>query len=174
MYDNRRVIDEGIGAVGGRQGTAPGDGSPVGLRGVSRRPVHPISLCFTCNWSPREGGRVVLTGVPVGGLALTPDGKTAAYIVERGGKAELWIARLDGTGGFPLPGVTDAAFPFGPQTAAPSRTSRRGNSCGRNWPAAGESSGEPDKSKSIKRTTVLRAVCFQLGPSGENVQPRCR
>jgi DNA-binding winged helix-turn-helix (wHTH) protein/Tol biopolymer transport system component len=74
---------------------------------------HPLEqLAFRLQIEPPEGGRFVF-GLPQdSGVALSPDGKTAAYVVERGGKRELWIRPLDAADARPLPGTDLAAMPF--------------------------------------------------------------
>jgi eukaryotic-like serine/threonine-protein kinase len=60
---------------------------------------------------PPEGSRFMM-GINLGGIALSPDGKTAAFIATADGKGALWVQRLDsGTARF-LPGTEGAADPF--------------------------------------------------------------
>jgi len=60
---------------------------------------------------PPEGGQFIF-GNNVGGLALSPDGRTAAYIASVNGKTGLWIRPLDGSPAQLLPGTESAAYPF--------------------------------------------------------------
>jgi tRNA A-37 threonylcarbamoyl transferase component Bud32/Tol biopolymer transport system component len=60
---------------------------------------------------PPAGGRFVF-GTNVGGIALSPDGRTAAYIATVGGETALWIRSLDNAGPTLVPGTTGAAYPF--------------------------------------------------------------
>src|SRR5262249_19479376 len=57
-----------------------------------------------------QAGRLASTGG--GGLAISPDGQTAAYVASAGGKTGLWVLPLDGTAARLLPGTEGAAFPF--------------------------------------------------------------
>ncbi len=60
---------------------------------------------------PPEHGRFVF-GTNVGGIALSPDGRTAAYIAMVGGQTRLWIRSLDSTEPTLVPGTIGAAYPF--------------------------------------------------------------
>jgi Tol biopolymer transport system component/predicted Ser/Thr protein kinase len=60
---------------------------------------------------PPEGGRFVF-GLNIGGIALSPDGKTAAYIASDAGKTGLWVRPLDGVTARLLPGTEGATYPF--------------------------------------------------------------
>jgi Tol biopolymer transport system component/predicted Ser/Thr protein kinase len=62
--------------------------------------------------SPPEGGRFVPLGSTIGGSALSPDGRMAAFVAAANGKTGLWMRPLnDPTARF-LPGTEGAAFPF--------------------------------------------------------------
>ena len=61
---------------------------------------------------PPPGGRFVLGGTTTGDLAISPDGKTAAYVASVNGTAGLWVRPLDGTTARLLPGTEDAGRPF--------------------------------------------------------------
>jgi eukaryotic-like serine/threonine-protein kinase len=60
---------------------------------------------------PPESGHFVFGSNTVGGIALSPDGRVAAYVTYGTGKNGLWIQPLDGTARF-LPGTEGAAYPF--------------------------------------------------------------
>ena len=60
---------------------------------------------------PPDGVRFVFE-VLIGGIALSPDGKTAAYVASANGKTALWVQPLDGGTARPLPGTEGAASPF--------------------------------------------------------------
>jgi Tol biopolymer transport system component len=45
---------------------------------------------------PPEGGQFVF-GNNMGGVALSPDGRTAAFVATANGKTGLWMRPLDGT-----------------------------------------------------------------------------
>ena len=59
-----------------------------------------------------ENGSVISSGNAAGGLALSPDGRYAAYVASFGGKTALWLRQLDGADSKPLPGTEGAAEPF--------------------------------------------------------------
>jgi Tol biopolymer transport system component/DNA-binding winged helix-turn-helix (wHTH) protein len=77
-----------------------------------RQPRPLERLAFRLPIELPEGGRFVYGPGPEGGLALSPDGTTAAYAVERAGTTELWIRPLDGASARPLMGTDGAAMPF--------------------------------------------------------------
>ena len=60
---------------------------------------------------PPEGGQFLFSP-PLGGMALSPDGKTVAYVATVNGKSELWVHPLDGTTARPLAGTENASYPF--------------------------------------------------------------
>ena len=70
---------------------------------VEERAIH-LSL------EPPEGGQFVFGNG--GGIALSPDGRIAAYVASVDGKIGLWVSPLDGSSAKPLPGTDAAAFPF--------------------------------------------------------------
>ena len=58
-----------------------------------------------------EGGQIIL-GTNRGGIALSPDGKTAVLVANVKGKVGLWVLPLDGTVPRLIPGTESAAYPF--------------------------------------------------------------
>ena len=52
------------------------------------------------------------SGTNTSGLAISPDGKTAAYIVDTNGKTALWIRSLDEPEARPAEGTDGALLPF--------------------------------------------------------------
>ena len=66
---------------------------------------------FRLQIDPPEGGRFVF-GNFVGGIALSPDGRTAAFVATANGKTGLWVRPLDGTTARLIPGTQGAAYPF--------------------------------------------------------------
>jgi len=61
--------------------------------------------------NPPEGGQFIF-GNSVGGIALSPDGRTAAFVAARNGITMLWVMDLDGSPAKSLPGTRGAASPF--------------------------------------------------------------
>ncbi len=51
-------------------------------------------------------------GNNIGGIALSPDGRTAAYVASGAGKSGLWIQPLDGASARLIAGSDGAAYPF--------------------------------------------------------------
>jgi eukaryotic-like serine/threonine-protein kinase len=60
---------------------------------------------------PPERGQFSF-GTNVGGIALSPDGRNAAFVATVDGKTALWVQPLDGAVARPLPGTEGAASPF--------------------------------------------------------------
>jgi len=61
---------------------------------------------------PPPGGGFVPAGSRNGGLAISPDGKTAVYVATANGKTGLWVRPLDGAAPRLLSGTEDAGTPF--------------------------------------------------------------
>jgi Tol biopolymer transport system component/predicted Ser/Thr protein kinase len=61
---------------------------------------------------PPEGGQFVVSGNNVGGLALSPDGRTAAFVATGNGKTGLWVRPLDGTAARQIAKTEGAFYPF--------------------------------------------------------------
>jgi serine/threonine protein kinase len=59
---------------------------------------------------PEAGG--FSNGAANTGVALSPDGRTAAYIVRSNGKSQLWVRPLSDTTARLIPGTEGAGFPF--------------------------------------------------------------
>lgn len=74
-----------------------------------RTPADERSFRFEIN-PPEHGQFVVAAGS--GGIALSPDGKMAAYVASTSGKTQLWVRPLDSTAARPLPGTEGAYSPF--------------------------------------------------------------
>jgi len=66
---------------------------------------------FRLQIDPPEGGRFVFAP-GIGGIALSPDGRAAAYAVSGNLKSGLWIRSLDSPTPKPIAGTEGAAFPF--------------------------------------------------------------
>ena len=61
--------------------------------------------------NPPEGSRFILGNI-IGGIALSPDGTTAAFVASSNGKTRLWVRPLDGTTSRMIAGTEGAAYPF--------------------------------------------------------------
>jgi Tol biopolymer transport system component/predicted Ser/Thr protein kinase len=61
--------------------------------------------------NPPPRGRFVRS-FGLGGFAISPDGKMAAYVASINGRTGLWIRPLDGVAARLLPGTESAGFPF--------------------------------------------------------------
>jgi Tol biopolymer transport system component/predicted Ser/Thr protein kinase len=61
--------------------------------------------------NPPPHGQFV-RGFGLSGLAISPDGKTAAYVAAVNGRTGLWVRPLDGVAARLLPGTENAGFPF--------------------------------------------------------------
>ena len=59
-----------------------------------------------------EGGRFIAPGAFAGGLAVSPDGQTAAFVAVVDGTAGLWVRSLGATQARLLPGTAGATGPF--------------------------------------------------------------
>jgi Tol biopolymer transport system component len=76
-----------------------------------RHTPPPEERAVRLSLNPPEGGQFVL-GNTVGGIALSPDGRTAAFVAARDGISLLWVMDLDGSPATPLRGTDGAAYPF--------------------------------------------------------------
>jgi hypothetical protein len=72
-----------------------------------RTPAQLHSLLFEIN--PPEGGRFIFVS---GGMALSPNGRTVAYMATSNGKSGLWVQALDGASRRSIPGTEGAYYPF--------------------------------------------------------------
>jgi predicted Ser/Thr protein kinase len=72
-------------------------------------PAEDVAVRLELN--PPEGGRFVF-GQNSGGIALSPDGKTLAFVAQVSTGTHLWVRPLDGGSARPLPGTDDAQYPF--------------------------------------------------------------
>jgi Tol biopolymer transport system component/predicted Ser/Thr protein kinase len=61
--------------------------------------------------NPPNAGQFIF-GFKIGGIALSPDGRTAAFVASSGGKNGLWVRPLDGTDSHMLVAAGDVSFPF--------------------------------------------------------------
>jgi Tol biopolymer transport system component len=76
-----------------------------------RQPVA-ADRVFRLDISLPEGSRSVAFGNAVGGSALSPDGRMAAFVAAANGKTGLWVRALDDRNARLLPGTEGAADPF--------------------------------------------------------------
>src|SRR5215472_17398003 len=51
---------------------------------------------FRVQINPPEDGRFIF-GFTSGGIALSPDGRTATFVASNGGRTGVWVRRLDAT-----------------------------------------------------------------------------
>ena len=75
-----------------------------------RQPATPDRV-FRLDISPPDGGQFVPLGYAVGGSAISPDGRMAAFVAAVNGKTGLWVRVLEETSARPVPGTEDAADP---------------------------------------------------------------
>ncbi|TFH50427.1 MAG: serine/threonine-protein kinase, partial [Lysobacterales bacterium] len=69
------------------------------------------TLSYRLQITPPEGTRFTF-GNNLGGIALSPDGRTAAYVASGAGKSGLWTQPLDGASARLIDGTDGAAYPF--------------------------------------------------------------
>jgi Tol biopolymer transport system component/predicted Ser/Thr protein kinase len=67
---------------------------------------------FRLDINPPEGGRFVPLGNTAGGSALSPDGRTVAFVAAVSGKTGVWVRALEDRTARFLPGTEGAAAPF--------------------------------------------------------------
>jgi eukaryotic-like serine/threonine-protein kinase len=76
---------------------------------IRRQPAEERALRF--DLVPPGNGRFTI-GAGSGGIALSPNGTTAAYVASFMGRSALWLRTLDGTAVRPLLGTEGAYSPF--------------------------------------------------------------
>ena len=70
-----------------------------------RQPAAGDERVLRLQINPPPGGRIVLGGTTLGDLAISPDGKMAAYTAFLNGKSGLWIRSLNSNSATLLPGT---------------------------------------------------------------------
>jgi serine/threonine protein kinase len=80
-------------------------------RGASTPSSAADASALRASINPPEGGNFSL-GNNLGGIALSPDGRTAAFAATVNGGTALWVRPLDGTDARVLPGTDGAYYPF--------------------------------------------------------------
>jgi Tol biopolymer transport system component len=61
------------------------------------RKPPPNERAFRLQITPPEGGRFIFGGTVRGGIALSPDGRIAAFVASANGGRGLWVRPLDDT-----------------------------------------------------------------------------
>lgn len=77
-----------------------------------RQPAAGDERVLRLQINPPPGGRIVLGGTTLGDLAISPDGKMAAYTAFLNGKSGLWIRSLNSNSATLLPGTENAGQPL--------------------------------------------------------------
>jgi hypothetical protein len=82
---------------------------------VTRSKLHEelpaVGSVLRLQFSPPDGGQLPF-GNSVGEIALSPDGRTAAFVASAGGKWGIWVRPLDGGEAHLIAGTERAAYPF--------------------------------------------------------------
>jgi serine/threonine protein kinase len=83
------------------------------LAGWALHPSQPPEndRAYSLQINPPEDGQF-LWGIAIGGVALSPDGRTGAFVASAGARNGLWVRRLDSNTQRLIPGTEGAAFPF--------------------------------------------------------------
>jgi eukaryotic-like serine/threonine-protein kinase len=87
-------------------GVAGGWALSRSVQRVADQPVLRLQI------EPPPGGRFVLGGTNFEDLAISPDGRMAAYSASLNGRVGLWVRALDGGAAQPLPGTETAGQPL--------------------------------------------------------------
>jgi len=84
----------------------------LGVWGLSRLRQSPAEARpYHLQITPPDGARFTF-GNNLGGIALSPDGRTAAYVASGAGKSGLWTQPLNGAPARLIDGTDGAAYPF--------------------------------------------------------------
>jgi hypothetical protein len=92
--------------------------SGLGTVWVVSHSQQPDERAFRLQLNPPEDSRFAFRPTS-GGMALSSDGTTIAYIGSSNGKDRLWVQPLDNTTARPVPGTEGAAHPFWPPDNKP-------------------------------------------------------
>jgi Tol biopolymer transport system component/predicted Ser/Thr protein kinase len=76
------------------------------VRPVPSRPPYQLSI------APPSNGNFLFARNRQGGLAVSPDGTTIAFVAVVDGRIQLWTRRLDSASAQPVPGTDGAYYPF--------------------------------------------------------------
>jgi Tol biopolymer transport system component/predicted Ser/Thr protein kinase len=73
----------------------------------------PAQQAIRLQLNPPPGGQFLFgLGITPGGMAVSPDGRSVAFVASVARQAGLWVQSLDGAAARLLPGSEEAAFPF--------------------------------------------------------------
>ena len=86
-------------------------GAGLGIAVDYLRPLSTTRRALQLRLNPPEGERFML-GLTEGGMALSPDGNTVAYVASNKGKSGLWIQPFDNSSARLLLGTEGASYPF--------------------------------------------------------------
>jgi hypothetical protein len=92
-------------------------GGALGWFGASMRAPVASPRAFSLEIGPPAGGEIALP-VLGGGAAVSPDGRTVAFVAKVEGVSKLWVRSLDSIVPQELPDTDDAEYPFWSRTAA--------------------------------------------------------
>ena len=90
----------------------PVDGAHSAAGALRVSASHPRTTVCSVSRSSARRQPVRLSANNIGGIALSPDGRTAAYVASGQGKTGLWVHPLDGTTARLIAGTEGAAYPF--------------------------------------------------------------
>jgi hypothetical protein len=76
------------------------------VRPAPSRPPYQLSI------APPSNGTFLFARNRQGGLAVSPDGTTIAFVAVVDGRIQLWTRRLDSASAQPVPGTDGAYYPF--------------------------------------------------------------
>jgi Tol biopolymer transport system component len=86
-------------------------GGALGWFGASMRAPVASPRAFSLEIGPPAGGEIALP-VLGGGAAVSPDGRTVAFVAKVEGVSKLWVRSLDSIVPQELPDTDDAEYPF--------------------------------------------------------------